>query len=202
MSIRHDRHHDWGYVSAMSLKVIPYGLAKHGAVLATRELGTAVGRSVQDSLSDGDALVLVFRDVEVASPPFLDELMKAVRAAIDPANGGRFVLLAEYNADVKECLEMVLERQKLVMAGVRRKDVELLGGDDRLKKTLAEARRLGEFTPPALAESLELKLPALHQRLKPLLESGVLVREDDTTAERGVRHKYRPAPIKTLVGSK
>lgn len=184
----------------MSLKVTPYAMAQHGRVLATREMGREVGREVQDSFPDEGAVILVFQDVDVASPPFLDELIRAVRSVVDASEGGRHVLLAGFNDDVKECLKMVLERQKLVMAGITKKRLDLLGGPEHLQHTLEEAQALGTFTSPELAERLKMKLPALHQRLQTLMDAGVLVREEDPTAERGVRHTYRTPPVKTLVG--
>jgi hypothetical protein len=64
----------------MSLKPQAFALSDHGGVLATRELGRAVGRELQDALVEAPGLVLSFAGVEVASPPFLDEMLASIHA--------------------------------------------------------------------------------------------------------------------------
>ena len=177
----------------MSVKAVQYDLVKHSPVLGTRDLGRAVGREVQDALGDGDKLLLNFAGVDVASPPFLDELIMAVRALTQGGDSGRLLVVVHFNEDVKESLGLVLDRQKLVMAALEDDSVDLLGGTAQLRETLLAAQELEEFTAPELAERLHMKLPAVHQRLKALTDAGAVAREPDETAERGRRHTYRAA---------
>jgi DNA-binding transcriptional ArsR family regulator len=171
---------------------VQYDLAaRYGAVLATRDLGRAVGRDVQDRLGECQRLLLNFAGVDVASPPFLDELIRAVRVLTQGGDSGRILIVVNYNEDVKESLALVLERQKLVMAALEDDTVDLLGGTARLRETLRAAQELEVFTAPELADRLRMKLPAVHQRLKTLTDAGAVAREPDETAERGRRHTYR-----------
>lgn len=178
----------------MSLKPTPYALRKHGGVLGTRELGRAVGRELQDALAEAPGLVLSFSDVEVASPPFLDELLSSIHASLYGGEANKLLVIDGLNEDVKESLLLVLERRKLALATLENHQIKLLGGSRQLQETLREAQEMGEFSAPDLAERLEIKLPALHQRLQALLETGAVGRTRDSSGERG-RHVYRaPKP--------
>jgi hypothetical protein len=177
----------------MSLKIERYDLVEHGRVLATRATGRDVGRTVAERLAAEPGLLMSFYGVDVASPAFLVELIGAVRA-IRVTAGDRWLLLTGMNEDVRESVELVLDRLKVSLGNLQGEQIELLGGTKQLEDTLREAQQLGTFTAPELAERLEMKLPALHQRLNRLLESGLLIREDDPTATRGKRGKYTAAP--------
>ena len=177
----------------MSLKIERYDLAKDGRVLATRAAGRQVGRAVAERLAEQPGLLLSFYGVDVASPSFLVELIGALRAVLISTED-RWLLVTGTNEDVRESIELVLDRLKMTLGTLDGKQISLLGGSKQLEATLREAQKLGTFTAPDLAERLEMKLPALHQRLNQLLEAGVLIREDDPTATRGKRGKYTAAP--------
>jgi hypothetical protein len=185
---------DAGYGSPMSLKLERYDLAQHGDILATRSTGRDVGRAVAERLTESPGLLLSFHGVDVASPAFLFELIGAIRAALltPPAH---WLLVTGMNDDVRESAELVLERLKMVLGQLEDDQIQLLGGAHHLQKTIKAAQQLGVFTAPDLASELELKLPALHQRLIQLVEAGVLSREDDPTATRGKRSKFTAPPI-------
>ena len=174
----------------MSLKVTRYDLVQHGRVLATRPKGREVGQAASQQLSESGRLLLSFWEVDVASPAFLDELIRALRAVLLSDDRPWLLVVAGVNDDVKESLELVLAKQKMGLATLDGDQVRLLGGTRQLSETLREAQRMGEFTAPELAERLRIKLPALHQRLNALMQAGALAREDDPTAERGRRGKY------------
>jgi len=178
-----------GYGSPMSLKLERYDLVRTGRVLATRPVGREVGRAVAERLAESPGLLVSFYGVDVASPSFLVEVIGALHAVLSSTED-RMLLLTGMNEDVKESVELVLERLKMILGYLDNEQIELLGGSKQLAETLREAQELGSFTVPQLAERLELKLPALHQRLNQLLEAGVLSREDDPTATRGKRGKY------------
>ncbi len=166
--------------------------AEEGDVLATRERARTLARVVADRVGDDAHLVLNFCGVDVASPAFLDEMLVTLHPITMGGDSGRLLAAIGLNEDVRDAFELVLERRKLLMTELSDDHVELLGGPDQLRETIDAAIDLGEtFTAPELAERLAIKLPALHQRLKTLTDSGVLAREIDPDAERGVRHKYR-----------
>jgi hypothetical protein len=178
----------------MSLKLDSYGLAQHGEVLATRATGRDVGREVAQRLADSRGLLLNFHGVDVASPAFLFELITAIRATL-LAPPAHWLLVTGMNDDVRESAGLVLERLKMVLGVLENDEIELLGGSEHLQDTIKAAQQLEVFTAPDLARELELKLPALHQRLNQLVEAGVLSRQDDPTAKRGKRSKFATPPI-------
>ena len=88
----------------MSVKPRAFALSDHGGVLATRDLGRVVGRELQDALVDAPGLVLSFAGVEVASPPFLDELLASIHASLHGGEANKLFVLDGLNDDVKESL--------------------------------------------------------------------------------------------------
>jgi DNA-binding transcriptional ArsR family regulator len=180
----------------MSVKPALFALKDYGAVLATRKLGRTVGHALQDSLDQHSGVVLSFQHVEVASPPFLDELLSAIQASLGGGEADKLLVVAALNEDVKESLQLVLERRKIALATLDKHHIELLGGSRQLAETLRAAQKLPQFSAPELAEQLQLKLPALHQRLKVLLETGAVSRSREV-ATRG-RHGYRAATTRDV----
>ncbi len=66
----------------MSVSPAIFDLGAYGKVLATRTDGREVGRAAADRLQAAPVLMLGFWGVEVASPPFLDELLRALRVVL------------------------------------------------------------------------------------------------------------------------
>lgn len=116
-----------------------------------------------------------FKGVEVASSPVLDEIARALRAAIADYPD-RFVVLANLNEDVRDTMLLVLEARDMSLTTLRNDTLELLGGREHLEQTLAEAQALGTFTAAELAERLKVKLPNLHHRLNELQAAGAVAR--------------------------
>jgi len=175
----------------MPLKFAKYRMDAHGAVLAGRDAGRAAGLDIRAALRENEALALSFADVEVASPSYLDEVVKAARAELAGGDTKRWLIVGDLaEEDVREALEMVLERNKMTLAALDNDTVALLGGSAHLAETLAAAREFGEFRVPELAERLAIKMPALHQRLQALLEAGAIARTPDPHPVRGRSHTY------------
>jgi hypothetical protein len=173
---------------------IHFYLADHGAVLATRPRGKEAGDHLRTLASEPGDLILDFKDVEVASAPFLQELVNGVQSVIAAASeSGRIVLIANMNEDVAETLAYVVARKKLMLPYRQGDQVELLEANQQFADTLREAQRLRSFTAPQLADRLHIKPDAATQRLRKLLGTGSVVREPDATAKQGVRHLYRAA---------
>jgi hypothetical protein len=160
-----------------------YDLAQHGPVLATRDTGKAAGRQIADQLGDAQALILGFWGIEVASPAFLDEMLRAISAVLQGGRSQKILVAAGINEDVREALELVLQHRGGVMAELEAGQLRLLGGSRQLKETLKKAQEMGFFTAPQLAERLAVKLPNLHARLKQLAEAGAVARADAPAAE-------------------
>jgi hypothetical protein len=185
----------------MSVNPVIFDVGEHDKVLATRIRGREVGRAAADCLGSADSMILGFWGVEVASPPFLDEFLRAVRAELIGGESSRLLVAAGVNEEVRESLQMVLERQGGALASLDRGQLELLGGSSQLEETLWEAQKLGYFTAAKLAERLKVKLPNLHARLKALTESGAVARED-VAGERprrgGTARSFRTPDVDVL----
>jgi hypothetical protein len=170
-------------------------MGENGAVLSTRERGRVAADQVQEALDRG-SIVINFKSVEVASPSFLDEIVRRLGGLLR-GNEDRVVVVTGANEDVTDSLELVLEKHKMALATVKDDQLRLLGGSAQLKSTLAAAQKMGTFSAADLAKELEVKLPNLHQRLKGLMEAGAVAREADETASRGKKHRYGTADLVT-----
>jgi hypothetical protein len=181
-------------VVQIAAHTIHFYLVDHGAVLATRPRGKETADHLRALAAEPGDLILDFRDVEVASAPFLQELVNGVQSVIAAASDtGRIVLIANMNEDVAETLAYVVARKKLMLPYRQGDQVELLEANQQFADTLREAQRLRSFTAPQLANRLHIKPDAATQRLRKLLATGSVVREPDATAKQGLRHLYRAA---------
>jgi hypothetical protein len=179
------------YVSAMAVRPRPFALRDYGKVLATRNVGRKVAAHLRDRLETGDDIVLSFRGVEAVTPPFLDEVLRTLQPVLAGSDERPAVVTSGMNADVKETIGFVAERNKLALAELKNQRLELLGADQFLRETLDAAQQLGQsFTAPELAAKLSLTLPNVNQRLGALTASGVVARRRDPTAKRGKRYVY------------
>jgi DNA-binding MarR family transcriptional regulator len=185
-----------GYGSSVTVKPLHFALSDHGSVLVTRNAGRQVAAHLGELFHGDTSLVLDFAGVEAVTPPFLDELLRLLRAEMAAEREGRVVVLTNLVEDVRETIELVLARHKLSLAELREARVHLLTSVPYLAETLEAAQALGTpyFTAPQLATRLALKLPNANQRLGQLVQAGAIARERDPDAERGKRYRYRAAP--------
>jgi DNA-binding MarR family transcriptional regulator len=171
------------------MKPLVLNLAEYGPVLASRPDGRKAADAVEEALRSGPGAVLNFRGVEIITPSYLDEILTRAAGVLRSGTSGLLVA-SNFNDEVRETLELVLTHRKMLLAGIEKEHVELLGGSHQLKETLEAAHSLKEFTSADLAEVLKVKLPNLHQRLKALEQAGALRRRPDETAQRGTRYIY------------
>lgn len=181
-----------GYVPLMSVKPVQFRLAGHGRVLATRNAGRKVATDLSDAIEEHPAVVVSFADVEAVTPPFLDELLRVVRGVLSAERDGRMVAVSGLDDDLRDTLQIVLERNKMSLAELRHGRLELLTPVPHLAETLNAAQDFGTeyFTAPQLADRLKLKLPNVNQRLTQLVQAGALAREPDPDAAHGKRYRY------------
>lgn len=185
-----------GYVSVMSVKFARYSMGVHGPVLAGRDVARTDAQAVREALEQHRGLVLSFRGVAVATPSYLDEIVTLVRGALVNGRADGLILEDIENGDVREALELVLDRHNMAMAALNLadesdEDVQLLGGSAHLRQTLSAAEELGSFRAAELAERLQIKLPALHNRLQSLLAGGAVSRSRDAEPARGGAYLYQ-----------
>lgn len=181
----------------MSVKPDVLRVARRGKVLGTRALGRELATEIRQRIAGAPAAVIDFDGVEVASSPLLDEIACAMRSAIKDLPG-RFVVLANLNEDVRDTLELVLQRRTMQLTTIDAETLTLLGGRQHLEETLAEAQALGTFTAAQLAERLKVKLPNLHQRLAQLEAAGAVARTE-ALPDAGRAHQFSTAKASELV---
>jgi DNA-binding MarR family transcriptional regulator len=177
----------------MSEASLYFHLRDDGTVLANRRRGRAAAARLRANAGDGQDIILDFADVEAITPPFVQELLDAVHAILGGGpDSGRLIVIVNASEDVLETLGLVLERRKSTLAFRDGERVELLSAHGpHLLEVLEKAQKLRRFTAAELAQTMSLEVNTLHGRLKPLLESGVIGRQRDPEASRGVRHIYR-----------
>src|SRR5438093_13617400 len=85
-------------------------LNEHGAVLTTRARGRRAADIIRDVADDPRELILDFGRVEVASAPFLEEILDAAHGIVmrESKSAGRIVLFANMNDDVSATLRLIL----------------------------------------------------------------------------------------------
>jgi DNA-binding MarR family transcriptional regulator len=158
------------------MKTEVIALGQRGRVLGTRSLGQELADLIRRRAAQNKRPIVVdFKGIEVASSPVLDEIARALRAAIADYPD-RFVVLANLNEDVHDTFQLVLQAREMSLTNVRDDTLELLGGRAHLEETLSQAQALGTFTAAELAERLQVKLPNLHHRLNELKAAGAVAR--------------------------
>lgn len=173
----------------------------HGRILSTRSRGAEAAERIDRVAADPGDVVLDFAGVEIATPPFLQQIVDIIATVVARSSDtGRIILLANLNEDVRETLAYVLAKHRGTVVVQEGNQIGLLEGEDLLVETFDHAKRLGSFTAPQLASDLNIKGDNATHRLKRLLAFGALVREEDPSVERGRRHLYRAAtpPAKTI----
>lgn len=170
-------------------------LEKWDAFLATRERGRRVREDIEQSLASlrpGETLALDFSGVEAITVSFGDECVAkllADRTAGDFPDKGLVVEGA--NDDVRETLDVVLQRRKLAIVATGPEGFEVLGPRDWLDSTLNVAARLRSFSARELAEELDLTPQASNNRLKHLMATGAVIRELVIPEGGGKEYLYR-----------
>lgn len=180
-------------------KLIRFPLADEGRVLATREKGLEAGEQIRRVAADGGDLVLDFGKIEVASAPYLQEIINAVQGILASAGEeGRIVVLTHMNDDVESTMGYVVDKKKLTVPYGNAEQVCLLEATEAIAITFRAAQQLGSFTAPELASMLELNDDAATKRLTKLMSSGAVRRERDPDARQGVRHIYQAASVERM----
>lgn len=181
-------------------RALHFRMSDHGPTLATRRRGSACVEHLRRLVGANDDVVLDFSGVDIVTAPFLFEFFAGIREILreKEKEGAPIVVVANVEDETLEELELVLERRRLPLAVLRGDRIELLEAPSHLKDTLREAFELrGPFTTTQLAERLSLEGTAVTERLRPLIEGGVLSKERDPNAKRGVRYLYRaPDPTR------
>jgi hypothetical protein len=141
------------------------------------EARSEIERSIQ-ALVDDQAVFLDFKNVRAVSVPFVDASLGRL---LSGRAAGYYethpMVIYQANIDVRQTIDATLRLHHLYALALGDSTAELLGADEVLASTLAEAVRLRQFNVHQLADRLELTPQATNNRLRLLLRSGALLRE-------------------------
>jgi len=155
-------------------KVSTYLLARHGDVLTGRELGVEVAGSVRAEVRSREALVLSFAAVNVASLPFLDELLGGVQVELSERPSSMLVVYG-MNESIREHAQTVLQHRDMVLAVLTRRGIGLLGGDRKLRRLMSVVQNLEpEFSAEEVAAQLPAPGRAVEEGIRTLVAAGAL----------------------------
>ena len=173
-------------------------LSDQGRFLSTREAGRAAVRDLERLTREPGDVILDFKEVEAATPPFLQQVFDFVAALIIESKGnGRIVLVAHLNEDLAETMRYVSAHAGRGVVWVHEDKLDLLEERPKLAETLREAQALEPFfTAPQLAKRLAIRADTATQRLRNLIQVGGAERQVDPSARQGTRHLYRVADPK------
>jgi hypothetical protein len=189
----------YAFTEIMERDTSTYRIVEHwNSFLATRERGRRVREAVESqlaALAPGQTLTLDFNGVEGITVSFGDELV--AKLIIDRAAGqfiDRGLILEGADEDVYETLETVLARRKVsgVCLGADG-EPEVLGEKRWLPETLKAAVELRSFSAAELGERLGLTPQAANNRLRGLVATGAVVREQLIPEGGGKEFGYRVA---------
>ena len=168
-----------------------------GDVFSTRERGAKVRADIAEALREIDQdepLLLDFEGVQLISFSFADEVVgRFVQDRAAGELGERAIVVLNASDEIVHPVRSSMERRKLIVAHATSRGVELVGAAEHVQATFEAAQRKGEFRTPELAAELGISIPALNNRLKPLLAAGVLARQPAIPRAGGREYAYRTA---------
>jgi hypothetical protein len=172
-----------------------------GDFFSTRERGTKIRAQIEEALRgipEDEPLLLDFEGVQLISFSFADEVVgRLVQGRAAGELGERPLLVLHAEDEVLHPIESSMVRRKLIAACDDVHGIRLVGAAKHLQATFDAARARGEFTTHDLADALGIGVPALNNRLKPLIAAGVLTRQPSIPQTGGREYSYRvvlPSP--------
>jgi hypothetical protein len=169
--------------------VLDFPVAQCGKFLATRGSAKTAREALEAQIKargDAPTVCIRFDDVEAMTISFADELLGrfySAMAAGDVVTSG--VLLSGFNEETHEAAVICLERRDVVALAVENNATTLIGRTDSLIDTFRTALQLGEFRANDLATVLSITAQNANNRLKRLVEAGVLQRRQAPVSNRG-----------------
>jgi len=186
-------------VSVKELTMAEYRVAEVANVpqLWGRVMGRAVRAQLEERLEvlpAGDRLLIDLKGVEVFDVSFAAEAFGRLIGGIAAAYADRGVVFTNIEADsVYDNLNAALDLlglMALVVYGPR-KWVLVGKAAETDKATMDALRVLKQATAPEIADKLGIKLTACNQRLRKLLDNGVVVRAKEAGEAGGESYIYR-----------
>lgn len=160
----------------------------------TREIGADKrNRIMSEFLSTNqDILLIDFQGIEIIDYSFASELIAIPIARLAKELLGKHIILQNMNKTVEENVTAALDKAELC-ALVINDDCEwrLIGKcSEPLKTTFAKIVKLKKTDTPTLSQELDTTIPTLNNRLRVLLELGLIKREEASAPSGGRLNLY------------
>jgi DNA-binding transcriptional ArsR family regulator len=165
-----------------------FGVVQLGKFFATRSLGRDGRDRLDDLVENGKDLDLAidFTGVEAMTFSFVDELLGRFVSSFNGTTSNATLAVTGLDPENLFAVTVCIERRGAVIAhATDASDLELLGGDDLVGETFAQAVSLGEFTAGELAANLGISAQNANNRLKKLAESGAVRKRRSSGNGRG-----------------
>lgn len=195
-----------GFATETPIQLLRVGLSSFGKYLGPRKRALQITRHVdRELLGRGDEIkgvVLDFEGVQLMGLAFFEELLARMLAFVRrPEPDAMFLAVTGANEEIRELVELALERQKalaLSASSVRelqRGRIELLGGPDYLHSLFDSIRRdPDEATTAGLKDAFGASRTNTANRLAMLREFGVV--RSEPVAGHGQPLTHKPALTK------
>ncbi|MBL7261580.1 STAS-like domain-containing protein [Paractinoplanes lichenicola] len=167
-----------------------FPVAKVKDFLTTRDLAKRTLRDLQDETPENTETVIIdFDGVVAMTISFADEFLGEYYSALAGRDAlPAVVALTGLHEELRETIDICLQRRDLIAAEERLGAVTLLAASNVITETfeLAQelARRVGAFTAMNAASQLNISAPNANNRLKKLVSARALIRQHGV-AERG-----------------
>jgi hypothetical protein len=169
--------------------VLEFPIGQYGTFLATRSSARQAREDLEARIriqGVPTTVLIRFDDVEAMTISFADEFLGrfySAQAAGDAPTSG--VILSGFNEETRETVAICLERRDALALAVDNDRSTLVGRVDSLAETFQAVLRLGEFRAIDLASALGITAQNANNRLKKLVDAGVVQRRQVSVSNRG-----------------
>ncbi|MCZ7673840.1 MAG: winged helix-turn-helix transcriptional regulator [Chloroflexi bacterium] len=172
-----------------------YNLVQEGSQLWGRTRGQRIREQIEtllDSVPEGGVLRIELKGVEVMDFSFSSEVFGKLIGAWATSFPSRVLVLSNPSEYVTINLNQALKALGLLALVTNSGNQwNIIGkATDTDRETLHVVARLKEATTPEIAEALNIKLTTCNQRLKKLVDSGLLIRSRTTSITGGEQYTY------------
>jgi hypothetical protein len=149
-------------------------LASVADAFGDRSEAEAIARRLRPRLQAGDTVLLDFAAVQVATLPFVDELLGQLQRHVT-AYPQSMLVVHGMNAVVRAYVKRSLQTHEMVLAVLSPRGISLMGAGDDLRKLMRAAQRLdSEFSPAELAEVMARRPERVQAEVETLMHAGAL----------------------------
>ncbi len=159
--------------------------------------GREEGKRIRDTIIDSflsqhkDVLLLNFYEVSRIDFSCASEIVSVFILRLSGELKGKHLMLTGLSQFVEENIDAALEKAELCCITLTNDSWKLIGKySDTLHQTLSKVVELGETDTPTLSNSLGIALQSCNNRLKTLVNLGMIKREEIIATSGGKQFMY------------